>query len=314
MFSLESSCLHIFFIPWAVSDYLNTTIVLYPVKTRVICQFERYIKNINWGWLKISLVGINFFQICLFSRFWCLAILMVKSFSLHPVGTSLVSNYAHSLPICCQTPVRRTWFRPVNNLLVVVDAFYQLPSQPSLLTGQVLQPSHQLGDPLLNLLPSSMSFLHCRSQTWPWYSRYSLRSAELSGTVASLALLAVLLFMQPRRLLPFLAARAHCWLTFTLTFTFTPICRDPNAFSAERLPSQAAPSLCHCKGLFLLRYSPILHVSCQHIPPTCLGPSEWDLTSGMSPSSPICYLLICIFFFFFLRTAHLLIILKASIL
>lgn len=58
-------------------------------------------------------------------------------------------------------------------------------------------------------------------------------------------LLAVLLFLQPRMLLPFFAARACCWLTVSSPASGT------SGLSCRAAP-QPVPSLCHCKELGLL--------------------------------------------------------------
>lgn len=59
-------------------------------------------------------------------------------------------------------------------------------------------------------------------------------------------LLPVLLLVQPRMLLAFLAARADCWLMFSLLST-----KIPRSFSTALLPSCLVPSLYYCQGLFL---------------------------------------------------------------
>ena len=75
-----------------------------------------------------------------------------------------------------------------------------------------------------------------------------LTGAEQRGRITSLELLAVLLLMQPRRLVAFLATRARCWLVVDLLPT-----RIPRTFSGKLLSSQLATSVCWCVGLFLPR-------------------------------------------------------------
>lgn len=48
------------------------------------------------------------------------------------------------------------------------------------------------------------------------YSKWSLVSSEDKRIITFLELLAVLLLLQPKTALAFFAARAHCWLLFSL--------------------------------------------------------------------------------------------------
>ena len=68
-------------------------------------------------------------------------------------------------------------------------------------------------------------------------------SAKWRRTITSPALLAPLLFLQLRMLLPPFAARAHCWLHIQLIANQTP--RAP---SSELPCCWAVPWLCHCNG------------------------------------------------------------------
>lgn len=72
--------------------------------------------------------------------------------------------------------------------------------------------------------------------------------AELSGRITSLDLLAMLFLMQPRRLLAFLAARAHFWLVVNMLVE-----KSSRSFSAELRSSQMAPRLYWSLGLFMPR-------------------------------------------------------------
>lgn len=85
--------------------------------------------------------------------------------------------------------------------------------------------------------------------------------------------LSILCLMQPRRLLAFLLARAHCWRVFNLVST-----RTPKAFSAEMLVSPLmCPGAWGCfspgTGFCASYWTP--SVSCQTISPACPCPSGW---------------------------------------
>lgn len=84
-------------------------------------------------------------------------------------------------------------------------------------------------------------FFYHRTQNWTWYSRLSLTN-RIKRNNLFLCSAAMLLLMQPRRLLLFLSARARCLLTFT-------------SLSAKesRVPFQraAAPQLLHAQPVSL---------------------------------------------------------------
>lgn len=75
--------------------------------------------------------------------------------------------------------------------------------------------------PPLTCSTLSTSFLNWGEQSWRRCSRCSLTSARKRGVIRSLSLPAVLLLKQPRVLLAFLAARAHCWFTMSSSSTGT---------------------------------------------------------------------------------------------
>jgi len=68
--------------------------------------------------------------------------------------------------------------------------------------------------------------------------RCGLTSVEKRGRIPSYGLLATLLLMQPRILLAFFAARAHCWLMSSLVSS-----RTTRFFSLKLLSSQFDPSI-----------------------------------------------------------------------
>lgn len=97
---------------------------------------------------------------------------------------------------------------------IVVQAEQVVFLKP-LLPGKVLQ--HQL--PQLSssrFAPAPSSFLHWEASNWTLYPKWSLISTEYKGIITFLELLAVLLLLQPKTALAFFAARAHCWLLFSL--------------------------------------------------------------------------------------------------
>jgi len=74
----------------------------------------------------------------------------------------------------------------------------------------------------------SMSLLYWGAQNWTQCSRSGLTSAEQRGRIPCLALLAALLLVQPRMAAVVCAARARCWLKFSLGSTSilgSPLCR-----------------------------------------------------------------------------------------
>lgn len=75
--------------------------------------------------------------------------------------------------------------------------------------------------PALMCSTLSTSFLNWWEQSRRCCSRCSLTSARKRGVVRSLRLPAVFLVKQPRVLLAFLAARAHCWFTMNSNLSST---------------------------------------------------------------------------------------------
>ena len=71
-----------------------------------------------------------------------------------------------------------------------------------------------------------------------------LTRAKQRGTITSLALLATPLLMEPRILLAFQAASAHCWLMSSFLST-----RTPKSFSARLLSRTSSPSFYKYLGL-----------------------------------------------------------------
>lgn len=92
-------------------------------------------------------------------------------------------------------------------------------SQP-FLTGEVLHPSDQLGGLHWTCSNGSMSFLCWWPQSWIQYSRCDLVRAEQRSRILSLALLPMLLLMQPR--LSFWVVSALYWVRSSLSATTTP--------------------------------------------------------------------------------------------
>lgn len=148
-----------------------------------------------------------------------------------------------------------------QNLLVVAGCF--LPTTPTAFPSPGWTRSGPSVPPHRANAPAPSSYLwpsvelaplyqclscieEAKGQTWTQYSRYSVMSAELRGTVTSLALLAVPLFMQPRRLLPFLATRAHCCLTFTLL----SVCQEPQSLFCRAAPQPVSSQPVSLQGAF----------------------------------------------------------------
>ena len=100
------------------------------------------------------------------------------------------------------------------------------------------------------------------------YSKGSLKCAEWMGIITSHDLLAMCLVIQPRMLLPSFAARAHCWLMFSLL----PV--SPAAQPAGLQPvllHRVFPSQVQDFCLFLWNFM----ISYQPNPLACLGPFDW---------------------------------------
>lgn len=188
---------------------------------------------------------------CLFSRSQCLAILMVKTFSLYLIRTSLVCNYACCLSLFCHAQLRRMWLSPLDNFLVVTGCLLPTPPRAFPLPGWacipcplstwgVLQPPRHLGDPVLHFINVC---LHCAAKpgkntlgvVW-WVQSWGGQSLPLLRGLASCS-------CSPGGCCP-------PWVSADSASPGSLSCKIPGTFSAELLPA-TVPSLYHCKGLFL---------------------------------------------------------------
>ena len=123
---------------------------------------------------------------------------------------------------------------PEPSLLQANEAQFPQP----FFIGEVLQPTDHLCGPPLDLLQQLRTLPVLGAPAWIQYFRWVLIRAEQRGTITSLALLATPLLMQPRILLAFQAARAHCWLMTS----FSSI-RTPTFFSLELVSMSSSLSL-----------------------------------------------------------------------
>lgn len=99
-----------------------------------------------------------------------------------------------------------------------------------------------------NLSSIPMSVLYWRAQNWTQYFRYGFTNPHERGRITSLYLLAVLVLMQPRILLSFFAARAHCWLMFNLILGLLgPLGPFPQSCFPVRMPP-ACSGAQHCSS------------------------------------------------------------------
>lgn len=159
----------------------------------------------------------------------CLTTLMVFFFSLYWIGIS--HNYpCIPLPLVISrcTSVRIRVSSSLVSLIQQLQAAISFPFHPQF--PRQCRPSYLSSSlyvlPIASVLPLtcstlSISFLNWGDQSWRRCSRCSLTSARKRGVIRSLRLPAVLLLKQPRMLLAFLAARAHCWFTMSSSSTGT---------------------------------------------------------------------------------------------
>ncbi|KAK4807440.1 hypothetical protein QYF61_001991 [Mycteria americana] len=110
-------------------------------------------------------------------------------------------------------------------------------SQPVLI-GEVLQPPDHFCGPPLDPLQQLHVLLVLRTPELDAVLQGGLTRAEQRGRIPSLDLLATLLWMQPRMLLAFWAASAHCRLMSSLSSISTP-----KSFSTGLLSIPSSPSL-----------------------------------------------------------------------
>lgn len=160
----------------------------------------------------------------------------------------------------------------------------KFPLEPSLLQAEW----SQLSQPFLILkmlqslsnfsgpsLDSSISLLYWGHHDWTQHYSCGLTGAAQKERITFFYLLAVLFLMQPKRLLPTFAARAHWWFN---------LCQlaSPDPFLLSSFPAIWPPA---CTGAW--GYSSRgagLHISlcCASWDPSwpgspaCLGPSEWQ--------------------------------------
>lgn len=180
------------------------------------------------------------------------------------------------LPCCCASPRKISIFSAPSHQ-VVADC-NEVPLKPSLLQA----PQAPLAQPLL-----IHYVLQPRPSRWPLLDPFQyvhvclvLRSPELDPGLKvcltnaeqrertiSLNLQATSFLMQPRTLLVFLAARAHCWLIVNFS---------ARTFSAKMLSNWSMTIPYWCMGLFLL--GPGLCM--------CLCTTSWH---SHQPFSPACW-------------------------
>lgn len=155
------------------------------------------------------------------------------------------------LPCCCACPRKSSIFSAPSHQVVAdcsevpLKPLLQAPqlqlAQP-LLIHYVLQPRPSQW-PLLDPLQYVHVCLVLRSPELDPGLKDCLTSAEQRARTISLDLQATSFLMQPRTLLVFLAARAHCWLIVNFS---------ARTFSAKMLSNWSMTILYWCVGLFLL--------------------------------------------------------------
>lgn len=99
---------------------------------------------------------------------------------------------------------------------------------------------------------SSISLLHWGAHNWTQHSNCGLTSAELTGRISFYNLLAALRIMQPRTPFAFCAARACCWLVFSLVSSSIPSSFLWSAFQLggpQVVPPQAQDFVVPCVKL-----------------------------------------------------------------
>lgn len=182
------------------------------------------------------------------SRHQYLATLTVIFSPLH-IGLEFPMLLLVSVASCTSTVYREesvsglltpSFFVPADSRKVFLSLLFSQLKKPSSLSLS----SHVLcSSPLSSGTSIGLGFqlLSGESRAGPSILAMSHQSG-VEGSITSLDLLALLLLMQPRRLLTF-AARAYRWLTSSLS---TP---PPSSFSAQLLFSQSAPRLYFCMEL-----------------------------------------------------------------
>lgn len=78
-----------------------------------------------------------------------------------------------------------------------------------------------------------------------WNIVFQMCSNKQRRIITSFGFVAVLLLIQPRKLLTFFGGRAYCWLMFSFLSTNTPRCFQQSCYPAGQC-------LYYCKGSFLL--------------------------------------------------------------
>ena len=150
----------------------------------------------------------------------------------------------------------------------------EAPVPQPLLTGQALQSPEHLGGPQLSSLLVFDVFLVLEAPGQDTESRSGLTSAEQRGIIASLDVLAVVLWSY---------SPGRCW-PLVPGLQFRLCLPGPEVHS-----SRAAPSLCRCQGLLLPRGRTLrlsLQGSCWPLPPACLGPAGGSSALERSVTGP----------------------------
>lgn len=149
-----------------------------------------------------------------------------KCFSSYPVRSSLISNLCQLSVILPASTTLKSLLCLLHILFVGTGGCWQVHMKLSLLqVEQALLPQ-----PLRASASVVQCLSYCGAQNHP--PQFSIQWAGQRGLVASLGLLVMLLFIQPKMLLSFSAVRAHGWLTCSLLSSI-----------------QSVLSLCHCQGL-----------------------------------------------------------------
>lgn len=136
-----------------------------------------------------------------------------KRFFLYLSGMSCVSVCAHSLLSCNWAPLRRLWLHLLYLPSISYVCAWIRPPKPSLLQSerphhsQIFQSFNHLCDPCSAHTSKSMSLFLCLS------CAEESRAGPTTPDVFHQCW-AMLCLIQPRRLLTFFAARAHCWVMF----------------------------------------------------------------------------------------------------
>lgn len=143
-----------------------------------------------------------------------------KGFSLCSDGRSCVSFCTHCLSSWHWSPLKRAWLHPpftywlIRFPLSLLFCRLKSSSSQSFLLGEVIFTSPRRKESLHRTLSNmAMSLLYWGAQNWMQHSRFGLTHPEWKERIISLDLLVILLLMQPKIPLAFIAARTYFWLT-----------------------------------------------------------------------------------------------------